>query len=438
MAASDNRQDPYRQSNNGTYTLAQLLDEKRPFDQLIRVKDPDLEKPDSPILQRIQGSLVGLAVGDALGAPVEFRPNAYLKEHPVEDMQSGGTWGLQAGQWTDDTSMALCLAASLIIKRGFNAYDQFERYRRWYKDGYMSSTGKCFDIGKSTRQAITEFENRRDKARRELFAENHKPNDQYFDAMVERRIAGEDNNLRFGASDSAGNGALMRLAPIPCFFQSYDDVKKYVAEATQLTHGDQRAIDACRFYAGLIWHAVNGRSKAELLHEDFYRDTLKLSLQNDILAIAQGSYKKKKNGYEDGIRGKGYSVNALEAALWAFDNDKDDFKTGVLLAVNLGDDTDTTAAIYGQLAGAVYGINNIPKHWVDQLFKVEFIKAVAKGLYTTGGNSENRQQEKPAANSTSNPPEHRNKADSSRQDQQKGANSASNSRKPAEVIPEEQ
>lgn len=449
MATSYDRQVSNRQSNNGTYTLAQLLDANRSFDQLIRVKDSDSEIPDSPILQRIQGSLVGLAVGDALGAPVEFRPNAYLKEHPVKNMQSGGTWGLQAGQWTDDTSMALCLAASLIIKRGFNAYDQFERYRRWYKDGYMSSTGKCFDIGKSTRQAITEFENRQQKVRSQLLAEGYKHNEQHFDAMIERRMDDDANNLKLGASDSAGNGALMRLAPIPCFFQSYDDVRKYVDVATQLTHGDQRAIDACRFYAGLIWHAVNGRTKAELLHEDFYRDTLKLSLQNEILVIAQGSYKKKKNGYEDGVRGKGYSANALEAALWAFYNDKDDFETGVLLAVNLGDDTDTTAAIYGQLAGAVYGINRIPKHWVDQLFKVEFIKAVAKGLYTTGGNSENRQQQEPAANSTSNPPEHRNKADTSQEDtsstskprksadpSRQGANSASKSGNPPGLISE--
>jgi hypothetical protein len=150
------------QQNNKPLTLVELLNESQPYNELNRLQDNELSELDknNEFLSRIQGSLVGLAVGDALGASVEFRPKSYMEKHPVSDMQSGGTWGLKAGQWTDDTSMALCLAASLIVKGDFNGYDQLVRYKWWYRKGYMSSTGKCFDIGSSTRQAIKEFEKR--------------------------------------------------------------------------------------------------------------------------------------------------------------------------------------------------------------------------------------------------------------------------------------
>jgi ADP-ribosyl-[dinitrogen reductase] hydrolase len=456
--------------NTRRLTLVELLDKKQPYDEMKHLKDPDLKISDNEKIRRIQGSLVGLAVGDALGASVEFRPYAYLKQHKVTDMQGGGTWGLQAGQWTDDTSMALCLAASLIVKGKSDPYDQFERYRQWYRDGYMSSTGKCFDIGKSTRQAITEFESRKQKIRSQLISENKNPEDSDFNETIEKRIREDKSGLRYGTSDSAGNGPLMRLAPIPCFFQSYDDVKQYIDEATQLTHGDQRAIDACKFYAGLIWHAVDGRSKEELLHRDFYRETLNLKLHSDIREIAEGSYKNKKNGYEDGIRGKGYVVNALEAALWAFENDDDQFDVGVLKAINLGDDTDTTAAIYGELAGAVYSIDKILPHWTDQLYQGEFIKIVAKGLYVKGHFLKNRQSDwsdqsgqksrhrsstnperddektskaypshsdqNSRTNSASSQPQHTNTASPAKQDEQLSANSATKSMKPPHIMNE--
>ncbi|CAF1631361.1 unnamed protein product, partial [Didymodactylos carnosus] len=108
-------------------------------------------------INRIVGSLLGLAIGDALGASVEFRSHSYLQQHPINTLTGGGTWGLERGQWTDDTSMALCLAASLIVKKDFQPYDQLVRYKWWWKNGYMSSTGKCFDIGSSTKQSLEEF-----------------------------------------------------------------------------------------------------------------------------------------------------------------------------------------------------------------------------------------------------------------------------------------
>ncbi|CAF1331207.1 unnamed protein product [Rotaria sordida] len=127
-----------------------------------------LQEINPDLVDRIQGSMFGLVVGDALGAHVEFRPNSYLTANPVKDLVGGGTWGLQQGQFTDDTSMALCLANSLIARQDFVPYDQLVRYKWWYRHGYMSSTGNCFDIGAATRQSIEEFETRQRNIRCEL------------------------------------------------------------------------------------------------------------------------------------------------------------------------------------------------------------------------------------------------------------------------------
>lgn len=392
-------------------TLTELLECKQPYKEIKRLNDAAVESSaaddGNETLRRIQGSLVGLAIGDALGASVEFRPNSFLKEHEVTDMQGGGTWGLETGQWTDDTSMALCLAASLIIKGKFDPYDQFVRYKRWYRDGYMSSTGKCFDIGKSTRDAITSFEECQNKTRDQIRENKPNMNDADLDRMVEKKICDSNTRLRFATKDSAGNGSLMRLAPIPCFFwESYDKVKACIDEATEMTHDDPRARDACRFYAGLIWHALQGELKDQLLSKDFYKATLGLKLHPDIQEIAEGSYKTKK-GYEGGIRGKGFVVNSLEAALWAFHNDEGKFNKGVLLAVNLGDDTDTTAAIYGQLAGACYKVDRISEKWRNELYEKDFIMIVAKGLYIKEeGLSSNSKQSKESGQTRTHVHEH--------------------------------
>ena len=168
--------------------------------------------------------------------------------------------------------------------------------------------------------------------------------------------------------DVAGNGALMRLAPVPLFFHKYPNYAvHYSGLSGKITHGDEKASDACRYYGALIVAAVNGETREQLLDENFYNMHKywfdNKPLHADIEHIARGSY-KKEGGYAKGIRGKGYVVSALEAALWAFWSDENSFGTGVLAAINLGDDTDTTAAIYGQLAGAYYGYAKLPEKWV--------------------------------------------------------------------------
>ncbi|CAF1253334.1 unnamed protein product, partial [Rotaria sordida] len=333
---------------------------KKPDEFGISPKDfAPLEKINRDIVDRIQGSIFGLTVGDALGAHVEFRPNSYLVAVPVTDLVGGGTWGLQRGQFTDDTSMALCLANSLIACRDFVPYDQLVRYKWWYRHGYMSSTGHCFDIGAATRQSIQEFEKRQRK-----FAHDHDILLEQMDFLSDRDLL-QAFDVHCSKKGVAGNGALMRLAPVPLFFYQHPKMAvDYSGISGQITHGDEKAYDACRYYGALIVAAVRGEDKNKLISNTFYDDHREWfgdkTLHPEIMTIAQGSY-KKEGGYQDGIRGKGYIVNALEAALWAFWSDGDSFETGALKAVNLGDDTDTTAAIYGQLAGAHYGYNKLPE-----------------------------------------------------------------------------
>ena len=298
---------------------------------------------------RYSGALLGLAAGDALGAAIEGQPPGSFE--PVTDMVGSGPRGLAAGHWTDDTSMALCLAASLVERRGFDPKDQMERYVRWLREGYMSSTGKAFGIGNTV-----------------------------FDSLKMFQRTGEPFS---GSTDpmTAGNGSLMRLAPVPMFY-AQDPAKAlfYSGESSRTTHGALEAVHACRYFGGLIVGALQGRSKDELL-SPMYCPIPNLwdlePLAPKITEIAMGSFKEKE---PPEIIGGGYVVPCLEAALWAFDR-SDDFRSGALLAVNLGNDADTTGAVFGQIAGAYYGVEGIPPEWRSKLALRDTIIKLADGLY---------------------------------------------------------
>jgi ADP-ribosyl-[dinitrogen reductase] hydrolase len=300
--------------------------------------------------ERYRGALLGLAAGDALGTTLEFKlPGTFA---PLADMIGGGQFHLEPGEWTDDTSMALCLAESLIEKRGFDAKDQMDRYCLWHDEGYLSSTGRCFDIGNTVADALASY-----RRTGNPFSGSESPN-------------------------AAGNGSLMRLAPIPLFFASDPKLTvDYAGESSRTTHGTKAAVDACRYFAGLLVGALRGKPKPELLSPYFYPGDdpdfwNENGLDPKIAAIAAGSF-KKKNPPE--IRGTGYVVDSLEAALWAF-NRSNSFREGALLAVNLGDDADTTGAIYGQIAGAFYGAEQIPPEWKAKLTMRDFIQEKADQL----------------------------------------------------------
>jgi ADP-ribosyl-[dinitrogen reductase] hydrolase len=279
---------------------------------------------------------------------LEFKSPGTFK--PVTDIVGGGPFSLKPGEWTDDASMALCLAESLIECKGFDPGDQMRRYLRWYREGHLSSNGRCFDIGNTTRDALMRFER-----------------------------TGEPYS---GSTDkySAGNGSIMRLAPVPLFFAGNPEeaiVKS--AESSRTTHGNILCIDACRYLGGLIAGVVNGASKEELLSEIYcpvtgYWD--RKPLVPEIAAIAAGSFKKRN---PPAIKGTGYVVQSLEAALWAFHRSSS-FEEGCLMAVNLGDDADTTGAVYGQLAGAFYGEEGIPEGWRKKIAMRGLIESFAEKL----------------------------------------------------------
>lgn len=296
-------------------------------------------------LDRIRGALMGLAVGDALGTTLEFQtPDSFS---PIDDMIGGGPFDLEPGQWTDDTSMALCLAESLANCDGFDPCDQLSRYVRWWRTGHLSSTGACFDIGNTVLDAL------------EIFEKTGEP--------------------WCGSTDpySAGNGSLMRLAPVVLFFAD-EPVTAVVraADSSRTTHGALECVDACRYFAALLLGAIHGASKDELL-SDHFEPTAGLwraePLTPRIAEIAAGSFRKR---HPPAIRGTGYVVDCLEAALWAFHRSTN-FREGALLAVNLGDDADTTGAVYGQLAGAYYGESGIPKDWLEPLAMRDTIRESA-------------------------------------------------------------
>ncbi len=301
-------------------------------------------------LSRYQGALFGLAVGDALGTTLEFKPPGTFE--PISDIVGGGPFGLEPGQWTDDTSMALCLAESLVVRQGFDATDQMRRYVRWYREGYWSSTGTLFDIGSTVSAALRRFES---------------------DGNA---FAGETH------AHARGNGSLMRLVPIPlAFANDPTEAMRLAGEMSRTTHAAPEPVDACRYYAGLILGALHGERKERLLAPRYSPVSgvwESEALCPRIDAIAAGSFKVRQ---PPEVCGTGYVVDALEAALWAFWN-TDAFEAGALAAVNLGDDADTTGAIYGQLAGAYYGLAGIPERWRSTIALQDRILGLSDALWS--------------------------------------------------------
>lgn len=305
------------------------------------------------IRDRFRGCLAGLAVGDALGTTLEGSPPGSFE--PIDDIVGGGPFNLQPGQWTDDTAMALCLGASLLEKGGFDPIDQLERYVRWRDEGYMSCTGRGFAIGRTVAAALARFDETREP------------------------YCGPDDEM------SAGNGSIMRLAPVVMFFAgNRRKAIDFAAASSRTTHRAKEAVDACRYMASVIAGLLEGRSKEEVLDRTFELvpglwDAEPLARK--VAKIRAGSFKERNPPQ---VRGTGYVVACLEAALWAFWRSSS-FRDGALAAVNLGDDADTTGAVYGQFAGAAYGLSSIPEGWLQKLAWRDRIVAMADRLFEQAG-----------------------------------------------------
>lgn len=288
-----------------------------------------------PLMNKWMGSIVGLAIGDQLGSLVEGKSRGSFER--IIDMQDDTFW-------TDDTSQALCIADSLITKKEFDINDQLDRFSEWLFEGYLSCKDWGYGCGPTARLAITNY---------------------------------KESGIPKPVKDQATNGALMRLSPIPLFYS--DNLMEAIAksgDSSKSTHNNPICIDACRLYGSMIVKALQGKDKESILS---YESKLweNNSLDKLIDTIAKGSY-AKKNLSE--IRGTLNITESIEAALWVFHRSSS-FGEGALMAVNLGDDADTTAAIFGQLGGAYYGYSDIPNSWKSKLKNRDLVEFIAKKLY---------------------------------------------------------
>ena len=292
---------------------------------------------------KLQGMLIGLAIGDALGMPVEFKTSGRFEK--VTGYQSGGPFNLSAGYWTDDTSMALCLADSILEKGGYDSFDVMEKYTAWISKGYRSSTGKFFDVGNQISKAISKY--------------SQNPivpmNEEYVEA--------------------AGNGCVMRLAPVVIASiasgKNIYTTERYSMVSARETHMSHVAEQVTGLFGAILYIAATQSDAKDKI----------LNLINQLMDKNEWikSWQNLTEKTIENIKPTGYVVDTVEAALWAF-LITESFKDGLLKAVNLGGDADTIGAVYGQLAGAYYGLDGIPKEWREGLFQYDDILDIANKL----------------------------------------------------------
>ena len=304
---------------------------------------------------KIKSGLFGVAVGDALGVPVEFKSRDYLKQNPVLDMFGFGTHHQPIGTWSDDSSLAFCLAESLC--KGYDLSDIAKNFVKWYNEEKWTPHGKVFDIGIATRHAIHNIE------------KGHLP-----------ELCGG-----FDEKDN-GNGSLMRILPLVFYLQKEKNIEviyQKVKEVSSITHGHFRSVFSCFIYVIYCLEILKDKDKAEAYIEmqnsvsDFLKDknfnSFEIELFDRVLKNNIAEYP------ENEIHSSGYVLHSLEAGLWCFFN-SDSYEETVLKAVNLGEDTDTTGAIAGGLAGIYYGIDTIPEKWISVLAKKNDIDDLCERL----------------------------------------------------------
>lgn len=278
-------------------------------------------------------------------------------------MRYNRNFDLPPGCWTDDTSMTLCLAQSLIDTKGvFVPQDQVKKYIKWYEEGYMSSIGKCFDVGNATRNALSTW---RKYLKDGSGAEDMEKGQAAIDKALKKKV-------------QCGNGSLMRVSPIGLIFHK-DSAKaiEYAALSSNVTHPYPTNAEACKIYTKLVASTFANVSK-----EDLVSFVHAWTFEDPDLKSRFEKYSNLESWQEvgaDRISSSGYVVHSLEASLWAFFTTSS-FEEGALKAVNLGDDADTVGAIYGGIAGAFYGLEALPKKWLNGLEARETVDAVVEGM----------------------------------------------------------
>jgi ADP-ribosyl-[dinitrogen reductase] hydrolase len=271
------------------------------------------------------GAFVGLAVGDALGAPVEFKEPGEFG--PVLDYARSYVWQIPAGYWTDDTSLAVCLAESIIHKNTVDPDDIMQRFVRWYVHGENSSTGRCFDIGSTTRSNIQRY--------------------------IDQGVYTPAPNIAW----QSGNGGIMRLSPVAVrYWNDLDLVKEFSIMQSQTTHGSDECVRCAQQLGVMLARAIQGQPVWQELNQ-------KLS-DYDPSKISNG----------------GRASTTLLAAEWCVAT-TDNFQAAVCKAVNLGGDADTIGAVTGQIAGSIYGLSGIPERWKKGLYDYERLLDLAQMLF---------------------------------------------------------
>lgn len=300
---------------------------------------------------KVLDGLMGVCVGDALGVPVEFRSRDNLQKQPVTDMIGYGTYHQPPGTWSDDSSLTLCLADSLC--NGYNLNDIGKKFVQWYHQNLWTPHGDVFDAGITTRKAI------------------------------HRLHSGEVPVQEAGAKDenSNGNGSLMRILPLSFYLQGMETDQRFkiVADVSSITHGHIRSIISCCAYIEMAVNLLNGQS-LKIAYTNMQRTIAEFYSDNEELRYLYNVIMKDISEFtKDKIRSSGYVVHTLEAALWCLLT-SNSYPETVLKSVNLGEDTDTTGAVAGGLAGIYYGYENIPKKWIEQIARKDDIIELAERL----------------------------------------------------------
>lgn len=298
------------------------------------------------IANRYKGLLIGLAIGDTLGMPIEFK--AIGEFEPLMKPEAGGVFDLPIGYWTDDTSMALCLADSLIEKKGYDSYDVMDKYNAWFTYGYRSSNGICFDIGSQVKASLVEYTHDGLGVIRK----------------TKKRLS------------SAGNGSIMRLAPVIIASHAAGNTLEETMELARIsareTHYSYVAEEGTALFGAMLFNALEQKNKNQLLAIGNYP-------RNEHMGIVLDALFRVGTQSVQEVVPSGYIVDSLVCATWALLR-HDNFRDGALAAVNLGGDADTIGAIYGQLAGAYYGYDSIPFEWRDVLYQEEKIRRLAEKI----------------------------------------------------------
>ncbi len=290
--------------------------------------------------EKCHGAFWGLPIGDALGAPVEFARRGSFQ--PVTDMLSGGYFNLPAGAWTDDTAMAICLAESLLATPLLDPSDLMSRFRGWIEHAENTSTDKTIGVGQNTLRVLC----------------HHIRTGEVFAPETRQK--------------SDGNGAIMRLSPVACLhWQNPEEARRIARLQSLVTHYSEKSAAACELLAVLLCKLIAGTA---------WNEAIKIqpcsNWPEEVQEIARGTWREKT---EPEIQSTGYVIHTLEAALWSVENSSS-FSEAVLNAVNLGDDADSVAAVAGQLAGARYGLSEIPSRWLSMLAKKEKLDSIANRL----------------------------------------------------------